>query len=133
MNDLNSVVLGGRLTRDSETKYTAGGLAVCNFSIANNQSKKSGDGWEMVAYFYDVAVFGKMAETLGQYLVKGKQITLVGELSTDRWEKDGVKHEKVKIRATSIQLGHGGDTHSSKPSDSETTTVADGFADDIPF
>jgi len=103
--DLNSVVLIGRLTRDAELKTTSSGFAVSNFSIAVNYRKKQGDGWEDVANFFDVTLFGKQAETLHQYLVKGKQVAISGELRQDRWvQDDGQNRSKVVINANSVQL-----------------------------
>ena len=138
MNDLNNVTMIGRLTRDAELKTTSSGLAICTFSIANNQSRKVGDSWENVASFFDVSIFGKTAEALSKYLVKGKQIALTGELAIDKWGRDGVKHEKCKIKAQSVQLMSGGETSQDKPKDApmprDSRPVADdGFADDVPF
>ena len=104
MADLNSVNIIGRLTRDADLKYTAGGMAVSNFSIAVNRRKKSGDQWVDEVSFFDVNFFGKAAETLKQYLLKGKQVGICGELRQDRWEKDGQTHSRVYIVANDLQL-----------------------------
>jgi len=99
--DVNSVVLVGRLTGDAELKYTKEGTAVCKFSLANNfyaGKDKEGVG------FFDVTVWGKSAEALHPYLVKGKRIAVQGELRQERWEKDGQKQSRVGITAQSIQL-----------------------------
>jgi single-strand DNA-binding protein len=108
MADINHVVLVGRLTRDAELKYTAGGQAVSKFSIAINRRRKSGDQWVDEANFFDIVVWGRQAESLNQYLVKGKQIGIDGELRQDRWEQDGQNRSKVEIVATNIQLLGGG-------------------------
>jgi len=102
--DTNCVVLVGRLTRDAELKTTSSGFAVSNFSIAVNYRKKQGDGWEDVANFFDITLFGKQAETLHQYLVKGKQVAISGELRQDHWQQDGQNRSKVVINANSVQL-----------------------------
>ena len=104
MADINQVVLVGNLTRDAEMKTTAGGMAVCNFSIAVNRRKKNGDRWEDEANFFDAALFGKQAETLHQYLVKGKQVAVNGELRQERWQQDGHNRSKVVINAANVQL-----------------------------
>ena len=104
MADLNSVNIIGRLTRDADLKYTAGGMAISNFSIAVNRRKKSGDQWVDEVSFFDVNFFGKSAETLKQYLLKGKKVAICGELRQDRWEKDGQSHSKVYIVASDLQL-----------------------------
>jgi single-strand DNA-binding protein len=108
MTDLNRVVLIGRLTRDAELKYTAGGQAVCKFSIAVNRRKKSGDQWLDEANFFDVVLWGKSGESLNQYLLKGKMVGVDGELRQDRWEQDGQNRSKVEIVAANLQLLGGG-------------------------
>ncbi len=104
MTDLNHVMLIGRLTRDAELKYTQNGFAISNFSIAVNRNRKSGEQWiEEVSYF-EINLFGKSAENLKQYLLKGKQIAVDGELRQDRWEQDGQSRSKVIVVANSVQL-----------------------------
>ncbi|MDR1239515.1 MAG: single-stranded DNA-binding protein [Treponema sp.] len=104
MADLNHVVLIGRLTRDAELKYTAGGQAVCKFSIAVNRRRKNGDQWEDEANFFDIVVWGRQGESLNQYLVKGKMVGVDGELRQDRWQQDGQNRSKVEIVANYLQL-----------------------------
>jgi single-strand DNA-binding protein len=157
MADLNHVVLIGRLTRDAELKYTAGGQAVCKFSIAVNRRRKNGDQWEDEANFFDIVVWGRQGESLNQYLVKGKMVGIDGELRQDRWQQDGQNRSKVEIVANYLQLlggGPGGGSggsygggsaperqhqgHGPTPADSGASLDArgaadDGFADDIPF
>lgn len=115
-SDTNSVTLVGRLTRDAELRYSQSGSAVASLSIAVNRSRKQGDQWISEANFFDVSLFGKSAEALKQYLTKGKQIAIQGELKQDRWEKDGQKFSKVQIIANNIQLlggrSDGGDSSS---------------------
>ncbi len=102
--DVNAVVLVGRLTRDSELKYTASGSALCNFSIAVNRRVKKGDQWLDEASFFDLTLWDKQAEGLNKYLVKGTQVAIQGELRQDRWEKDGQKFSKVQVFVSNIQL-----------------------------
>lgn len=104
MADVNQVIIIGRLTRDAELKYTSGGYAIGSFSIAVNRRRKNGDQWVEEGNFFDVNLFGKAAETLNQYLVKGKQVAIQGELRQDRWEQDGQSRSKVVIVATNVQL-----------------------------
>jgi len=108
--DINSVVLLGRLTRDSELKYTAGGQPVLKFSIAVNRSKKNGDKWEDEANYFDIVLWGKQGESLTKYLLKGKQVGILGELRQDRWQQDGQNRSKVEIIAQSVQLLGGGNS-----------------------
>ena len=104
MTDINSVVIVGRLTREAELKYTNSGTAVSKFSIAVNRKKRSGDSWEDEASFFDCTLFGKIAEALNQYLNKGKQVAIDGELRQSRWEQDGQSRSKVEIIVNNIQL-----------------------------
>jgi len=154
MADVNHVVLIGRLTRDAELKYTAGGQAVCKFSIAVNRRKKNGDQWEDEANFFDIVLWGKQGESLQTYLVKGKMIGVDGELRQDRWQQDGQNRSKVEIIANYIQLlGGGGGSgggdrqnynnnsssnnsqnyNSPEPQNYSSSSKDDGFTDDIPF
>jgi single-strand DNA-binding protein len=104
------VVLIGRLTRDAELKYTAGGQAVCKFSVAVNRKKKDGDNWVDEASFFDVVLWGRQGEVLNQYLLKGKQVGVNGELRQERWQDrdSGQVRTKVEIIAANIQLLGGG-------------------------
>ena len=141
MADINRVILVGRLTRDAELRYTGGGMAVCKFSLAINRRKKSGDSWEDEAHFFDVVLFGKQGEAINQYLVKGKQVGIDGELRQNRWEQEGQSRSKVEITAFNVQLlggGRGGqapvrndDSHATF--DAPPQEPGGEFEDDIPF
>ena len=110
MNDLNSVNLVGRLVRDPELKYSQGGYAILSMSIAVNRSIKRGDQWQEMVSYFDVIVYGKMAENQNQYLHKGKQIGLIGRLDQQRWTgQDGQNHSKVVIIAEQIERFGGND------------------------
>lgn len=104
MNDLNSVLLEGNLTRDPEMKYTQSGSAICTFSIAVNRSYKKGDEWEKEVSFIDVTVWGKPAENCSQYLKKGRGVRVVGRLKQDRWEKDGKTNSKLGVIADHVEF-----------------------------
>jgi len=147
--DVNHVVLIGRLTRDAELKYTASGMAICKFSLALNSRYKKGEEWVEESHFFDITLMGKSGEAINQYLIKGKQIAVEGELRQDRWEQDGQKRTRVYVFANNVQLlGGGGNAPAggfvprersngapSKPSVNQTPEDSgdDGFADDIPF
>jgi single-strand DNA-binding protein len=144
MADINHVTLIGRLTRDAELKYTSSGQAVCKFSVAVNRRKKQGEQWVDEPNFFDIVLWGRQGESLNQYLLKGKQVGIDGELRQDRWEQDGQNRSRVEIVANNLQLlggsagsaGNGG-TSSSFANRQETTAAADSggdnFTDDIPF
>lgn len=104
MADVNHVILIGRLTRDAELKYTSGGMAVCKFALAVNKRRKQGEQWVEEANFFDIVLWGKSGESLNQYLVKGKQVAVEGELHQNRWEQDGQARSKIEINANNVQL-----------------------------
>ncbi|MBL8966763.1 MAG: single-stranded DNA-binding protein [Spirochaetaceae bacterium] len=110
MGDLSVAVLVGRLTRDAELKYTNSGQAVCHFSVATGSRVKKGDQWVDESSFWDVDLWGKRAESVNQYLTKGKLVAVQGDMRQDKWEQDGQSRMKVKITANDVQLlgGQGG-------------------------
>jgi len=114
MTDINHVLVIGRLTKDFGADprtffYTTGGTACAKVSIAVNRSVKQSDGqWTDEVSFFDVTIWGKTAENLKPYLVKGKQIAVDGYLKQDRWQKDGQNFSKMNIVANSVQLLGGG-------------------------
>ena len=78
---VNKVILVGRLGRDPETRYTGGGQAVCNFSMATDESFKSKSGERQKrTEWHKIVVWGKQAEIAQQYLKKGSQIFLEGRI-----------------------------------------------------
>ena len=140
MSDINRAVLVGRLTRDAEVKYTAGGTACAKVSVAVNRSRKGADGkWGEEVSYLDVTIWGKPAESLKPYLLKGKQIAVDGYLKQDRWEKDGKTNSRVGIVADNVQLlgGNGGQTPQGGFAPQNYAGYADagngGFPEDIPF
>ena len=114
MTDINHVLVIGRLTKDFGADprtffYTTGGTACAKVSIAVNRSVKQSDGqWTDEVSFFDVTIWGKTAENLKPYLVKGKQIAVDGYLKQERWQKDGQNFSKVNVVANSVQLLGGG-------------------------
>jgi len=143
MSDINKSFLNGRLVRDAELKYTSTGKAVTKFSIAVSKRRKVGNEWKDEPHFFDLILWGQLAENLQPYLKKGKQVSIVGELSQERWEQDGQNRSKVSITVQEIQLLHGGSSGSGSGSDNTNTehktethqaSAADeGYVDDIPF
>ncbi|HHT81110.1 MAG TPA: single-stranded DNA-binding protein [Spirochaetales bacterium] len=120
-NDLNVIALVGRLTRESELRYSSGGMAICSFSLAVNRRKRTADNrWEDEANFFNCTMFGKSAEGLNQYLEKGRQVSILGELRQSRWEQDGQNRSRVEIVVNSLQLlaSAGGDRSEGRRTDS---------------
>ena len=109
MTDINSVVLVGRITKDVGSdersfSYIGNGTAKAVVNIAVNRGVKKGDKWEDEASFFDVVIWGKLAENLKPRLTKGKQISVMGSLKQDRWEKDGQKQSKVYVNAEQVEI-----------------------------
>jgi len=109
MPDLNVVVLAGNLTRDPEVRYAPSGDAVGDLHMAVNRKYRSRDGQDREeTCFVAVSVWGRQAETCGQYLRKGSPILIEGRLQYDQWEKDGQKQSRLRVRANRVQfLGSG--------------------------
>jgi single-strand DNA-binding protein len=132
--NFSRVILLGRLTRDAELRYSGGGMAVCTFSLAVNRRTKKDENWEDEASFFDVVAFGKTAEGKAEYLGKGKQVLVEGELVQRRWEdKDGQKRSKVEIYANGIQfIGPKPEGAGGGPSRSAKSAPDAGGSDDAP-
>jgi single-strand DNA-binding protein len=150
--NINRVVLTGNLTRDPEVRATGGGLAICKLGIAVNTRRKNSDGqWEEKPNFFRVTVFGRQAESCGQYLKKGRPVAIDGRLEWSTWESDGQKRESIDIIADSVQFlggrddaGNGnGYSSGAQPAESDVPIDASDFQtapvgaaaaeDDIPF
>ena len=137
MGSLNKVMLIGNLGRDAELRYTSGGTAVATLSIATTETWKDKEGEKQEkTEWHRIIVWGKAAEALNDYLVKGKQILVEGKLQTRKWEdKEGATRYTTEIKSDRITLlGSGGrrdESDQSRGSDdagSEPLT-----AEDIPF
>ncbi len=143
MKDINVVSLTGRLTRDLEIKYTPSGIPVGKFSLAVNRNKKRGDKWVDEASFFECALFGKSSEALAQYLPKGKQVALIGELRQERWtSQDGQNQSRIVVVVSSISLMGSKDDAPVNKQQAPAPTRApqqkqyagpEEFDDDIPF
>jgi single-strand DNA-binding protein len=119
-NDLNQCNFIGRTGQDPEIKYAPSGTAICNFSIAVGYKYKEEESTEWVR----VVAFGKLAELIGEYVQKGKQLYVSGRMQTRSWEdKDGNKRYTTEIVANNVQFLGGG---SDKPKTS-SKEHAEGF------
>lgn len=102
---INRVLLGGNLTRDPQVRFLANERAVANFGLAINRRFKGGDGqMKEEVTFVDIEAWGRTAELVGQYLTKGRACFVEGYLKLDSWEKDGQKHQKLKVVADNVQF-----------------------------
>lgn len=103
---VNKVILLGRLGQDPELKYTPGGAAVCNFSLATTEAwtDKQGQKQEKTEW-HRIVVWGKLAELCNQYLAKGRQAFVEGRLQTRSWDdKEGQKRYTTEIMASTVQF-----------------------------
>ena len=154
MSDLAVAVIVGRLTRDAELKYTNSGQAVCHFSVATGSRRKKGDQWVEESSFWDVDLWGKLGESINQYLTKGKLVAVEGSMRQDKWEQDGQTRSKTLISANTVQLlgssggpgnasGQGSSSYerpqgkpqaeAQAPKPGSEPAATDDFTDDIPF
>jgi single-strand DNA-binding protein len=104
MTDLNKVTLIGRLTKDIDVGYTQNGAAIGKFSLAVNRSRNGANGKVDEVSYFNCKIFGKLAETMKPYLLKGKQIGITGYLKQERWEKDGQSQSMVTVGVEEIEL-----------------------------
>lgn len=101
----NKVILMGNLTRDPEVRYTPQGTSVCNFGLAVNRTFKQGDELKKEVTFINVVVFGKQADTCGQYLNKGSGVLIEGRLQERRWETDeGQQRSRHEVVAQNVRF-----------------------------
>ena len=104
MASFNRVVLVGNLTRDVELRYTPQGTAVTDVGLAVNERVKRNDQWVDEANFFDVTLWGRLAEIAGEYLSKGSSVLIEGRLKQETWEQEGKKRSKVKVVAEKLQM-----------------------------
>ncbi len=138
---INKVILIGNLGGDPELRYTGGGTAVCNFTVATNESYKDKDG-NMVekTEWHRVVAWGRLAEICGEYLKKGRQVFIEGSLQTDKWEdKDGNTRYTTEVKAREMQMlgsregGGGGDYEESQQPQRQAQPAAQGAGDGASF
>ena len=106
MGSVNKVILVGNLGRDIELRYTPGGAAVGTLSLATTEvwNDKSGQRQEKTEW-HRLVIWGKQAESLQEYLLKGRQIYVEGRLQTRSWEdRDKNKRYTTEVRADRVVL-----------------------------
>jgi single-strand DNA-binding protein len=144
MGSVNKVILVGNLGRDAELRYTPGGSPISTLNLATTEvwnDRTSGQKQEKTEW-HRVVLWGKQAETLQEYLTKGKQTYVEGRLQTRSWDdKDGNKKYTTEVRADRVVLlssGGGGRASMSRPEHVEQAAApahdpAELTDDDIPF
>jgi len=115
---VNKVILVGRLGRDPETRFTGGGQAVANFSLATDRSFKDKNGErQKQTEWHKLVVWGKQAEIAQQYLKKGSLVYVEGRIQSREWQdKEGQKRTSFEIVVENFRMlgskgdggGHGG-------------------------
>jgi single-strand DNA-binding protein len=145
MGSVNKVILIGNLGRDAEVRFTPGGQPVASLNLATTEQWTDREGQKQEkTEWHRIVLWGKQAESLQQYLVKGKQIYVEGRLQTRQWDdKEGVKRYTTEIKADRITLlgsAGGGGTRSGggfeRDSGGQSAAMhepADVPEDDIPF
>jgi single-strand DNA-binding protein len=109
MASYNRVILMGNLTRDIELRYTPGGTAVTDASLAvNNKRKNQNNEWVDEVCYVDVTLWGRTAEVASEYLSKGSPIFVEGHLKLDTWETDGKKNSRLRVVCDRMQMVGGG-------------------------
>lgn len=105
MISYNKVILIGNLTKDPEIRYTPNGTPVASFRLAVNRRYKQGEEFKEEVCYIDIVVFGKQAESCGQYLNKGSGVIVEGRLQERRWEaEDGQKRSKHEVVAQTVRF-----------------------------
>lgn len=151
MASLNKVMLIGNAGRDAELRYLATGTPQCQFSLAvNNRRRNQQSGeWEEQTEWFNIVIWGDMAERVSQYITKGKPLYIEGRLQTRSWDDDqGQKHSRTEVIAQNVQLlggrdggssgGSAGDEWSgsssySRPRGGGASRGGDTDPDDLPF
>src|SRR5271155_5352673 len=103
---VNKVILVGRLGRDPETRYTGGGQAVANFSVATDETFKDRNGERQKrTEWHKIVVWGKQAEIAQQYLKKGSLVFIEGRIQSREWQdKEGQKRTSFEIVANNFRM-----------------------------
>ena len=110
MGSVNKAILVGNLGRDAEMRFTAGGTPVATVSLATTERYNDREGNKKEdTQWHRVVIWGKTAESLHEYLTKGKQIYVEGRIQTREWtDKEGKQARTTEIRADRIELLGGG-------------------------
>ncbi len=136
MASVNKVILIGNLGADPEVRYTPSGSAVANFTMATtkNWTNKQGEKQQRTEW-HRIVAWNKLGEICGEYLSKGKQVYIEGELRTRSWEdRDGVKRWTTEVFATGMQmLGSPDRTKPLESAENADLSKEPIIEDDIPF
>lgn len=104
MADVNNCTIIGKLTKNAEMKRTNDNLAICEFSIANNYEVKTNTGWEKRVNYFMLTIYGKKAESLHQYLIKGTLVAIDGAVRQKQWKQDGKQRVRNDLYVNKVHL-----------------------------
>ena len=141
------ITLIGNLGNDPEMRYTPSGVPVASFNLAVNRSWTGQDGQKQdKTTWFRISVWQKQAEIVSQYLSKGRQVLVIGEMEDARayTDKDGNLRASLEVRASQVRfLGQAGDATNSgtrqgggsknAPGAPEVVSAGDIAEEDIPF
>lgn len=153
---INKAILVGHLGKDTDTKYTQGGMAITRISLATTSSRKDKEGnVQERTDWHRVVFLGNLAEIAKEYLHKGLQVYIEGEIRYDKYtDKDGIEKYSTEVLANKVELlGNNSreenrqptstyrqrptnqqNNHQQKPSYQQSNNSAEAdFDDDIPF
>ena len=144
---VNKVTLIGRLGRDPETRYMPNGDAVCNFSIATDESWKDQQGQKQTrTEWHAITTYRRLAEIAGQYLKKGSQVYIEGRIQSRKYTgKDGIERTAYEIICHEMKMldsksSGGAEQHTPAPTPQSAQRQAppraapqDDIDDDVPF
>lgn len=126
---MNSISISGNLGKDAEVRHLPNGDAVCNFSVADSQGRDKPSIW------WNCSLFGKRAESLAQYLLKGQTVTVIGNITEREWtDKEGNKRKAQEVRVADLALQGGKKEGAQGQPAKQQYSTPDNFRDDdIPF
>ena len=130
---MNSIVIAGQLGKDAELRSLPDGTSVATFSVADSQGRDKPTTW------WNCQMFGKRAESLTQYLIKGQAVTVSGSVAERAWtDKDGQQRKSLDVRVNDVALQGGkpaGASQTSTPAKAAPKPAPSGFEnlDDCPF
>lgn len=102
---INKAILLGNVGKDPESKETKNGFKMVTFSVATTSKKKVNDEWQDETEWHNIATFGKLADVVERYVVKGMRVYIEGRIKTDKFDdKQGVTRYFTKVIANEIKF-----------------------------
>ena len=123
---MNNIAITGNLGKDIEIRHLPDGTPIGNFSVADSQGK------DKPAIWWNCSLFGKRCESLAPYLVKGQQVTVIGNVTEREWtDNNGQKRRAMDVRVIDIALQ--GSRQQAAPAQKQPAQHADDGFQDIPL